>query len=165
MGAWENPIHMAFLSAGAMLPRNSLNLGLASISPTLKMIMARTAKPMLLVAPKNASAMTTNTVPSNMLVVARIFALRPANRKQVSMIMPALMLTMPSGWMVWPLSSMPRKNFQKPLWVPPAPKRNCTIGAVSTQSSMYLGSTSQSMGNISHQTEKIMRESARGGLL
>ena len=36
---------MAFLSGGAMLPRNSLNLGLASISPTLKMIIASTAKP------------------------------------------------------------------------------------------------------------------------
>ena len=32
-----------------------------------------------------------------------------------------------------------------------------TIGAVSTQSSMYLGSTSQSIGNISHQTEKMTR--------
>ena len=52
MGAWENPIHMAFLSGGAMLPRNSLNLGLAIISPTLKMIMASTAKPMALVSAK-----------------------------------------------------------------------------------------------------------------
>src|ERR1039457_7203003 len=103
MGAWEKPFHIAFLSAGAMLPRNSRNLGLAIISPMLKMIMASTAKPIVLVAPNRASAATTNTVPSNMLLVARIFALSAANRKQVSMIMPALMLTMPSGWMVWPL--------------------------------------------------------------
>ena len=31
------------------------------------------------------------------------------------------------------------------------------MGAVFTQSSMYLGSTSQSMGNMSHQTEKMAR--------
>ena len=73
------------------------------------------------------------------------------------MIMPALMFTMPSGWMVWPSSSMPSRNFHTRLCVPSAPKRNCTIGAVSTQSSMYLGSTSHSIGNISHQTEKMMR--------
>ena len=92
-----------------------------------------------------------------MLLVARIFAPSPATRKQVSMIKAELMLTMPSGWMVCPFSSIPRKNPQNALCVPPAPNRNCTIGAVSTQSSMYLGSTSQSIGNISHQTEKMMR--------
>ena len=163
MGACEKPIHMAFLSGGAMLPRNSLNLGLASISPMLKMIMASTANPTRLDAPKQTSAMTIKTVPTRRLVVARIFAPNPANRKHVSIIMPALMFTMPSGWMVRPLASMPRKNCQNQFCVPSAPKRNLTIGAVSTQSSTYFGSTSQSIGNISHQTEKMSRYSARCG--
>ena len=104
-----------------------------------------------------------NTVPVSRLVVARIRALHAANRKQVNMIMPALMLTMPSGSIRCPVASIPRMNFQNPDWVPCAPNKASTIGCVFTQSSMCLGRTSHNMGNISHQTEKIRRYKLRCG--
>ncbi len=100
---------MAFLSGGAMLPRYSLNFGLASISPTEKMTMPSTTTHARFVMPNRLRVTTTSTVPTTIDVVARILALSAANKKQVIMIIAALMLTMPSAMICVPASFMPSR--------------------------------------------------------
>src|SRR6266487_1100303 len=97
IGIWEKPIHIAFLSGGAMLPRNSLNFGLANISPMLKQTADATISPTWFDRPKQQRAAVRKRVTTIMLVVARMRALRPAKKKQVSIIIPALIFTIPSG--------------------------------------------------------------------
>jgi methionyl-tRNA formyltransferase len=69
-GIWEKPRYMAFLSSGAKLPMNSLNLGLESISPTEKTRMAPTETQPAMEYPDRTMATVARSVPTTMLVVA-----------------------------------------------------------------------------------------------
>src|SRR5258708_33968700 len=118
---------MAFLSAGAKLAMNSLNLGDDSIPPMLNTKMAATEVQPRMECPDKKSATEANRVPTTMLVVARIKPLKYAKMKQLVMMRPALRLSMPSGKIWVPSLLRSRKNFQKaPAVSPPAWEKNFT---------------------------------------
>ena len=71
-GICEKPRYMAFLSCGAKLPMNSLNLGLESISPMLKVAITATITQPVVACPIANKAIVDSNVPTTMLVVARI---------------------------------------------------------------------------------------------
>ena len=153
MGACENPKYIAFLSAGAMLPRYSLDFGLASISPTEKTAIAETSNQAALSPPTMMSPAESRNVPTAMLFTAFMRADMPATKKQVNMMMNEFRLKRPAGLIASPSSVSPIMKCATGFCVPSGPNSVVTIVLVSIQSLMCRGNTSKKEYSMNQKPE------------